>query len=55
MWFEHMASCSQNRHATKLRYISILKKKVGFEPTMGYPTDLQSATFNHSAIPSIVF
>lgn len=46
-----MTSCSQNRHATKLRYISNLKE-VGFEPTKGKnPTDLQSATLNHSVIP----
>ena len=34
-----MTSCSQNRHATKLRYISLKKltilKEVGFEPTIG--------------------
>ena len=29
-----MTSCTQNRHATKLRYIS-KKKEVGFEPTIG--------------------
>ena len=29
-----MTSCSQNRHATKLRHISN-KKEVGFEPTIG--------------------
>lgn len=27
-------------------------KKVGFEPTMVVPTDLQSAALNHSAISS---
>ena len=28
------------------------KKEVGFEPTMGKPTDLQSATINRSVTPS---
>lgn len=33
-----MTSCSQNRHATRLRYISKDSlKEVGFEPTMGVP------------------
>ena len=32
-----MTSCTQNRRATKLRYISTLKKEVGFEPTIGKP------------------
>ena len=31
-----MTSCSQNRHATKLRYISVkFLEEVGFEPTIG--------------------
>ena len=49
-----MTSCSQNRHATKLRYISYIKKKeAGFEPAIGKNlTDLQSATLNHSVILS---
>lgn len=33
MWFEHMTFYSQNRHATKLRYIlSYHITKTGFEP-----------------------
>ena len=50
-----MTSCSQNRHATELRYISYIKKKeAGFEPAIGKnPTDLQSATLNRSVILSL--
>ena len=54
-----MTSCSQNRHATGLRYISkylnlfICLKEIGFEPMIGKNlTDLQSATLNRSVILS---
>ena len=50
-----MTSCSQNRHATRLRHISKLLKEVGFEPTLVNPTDLQSATLNRSVILSHIF
>jgi hypothetical protein len=45
-----MTFCSQSRHATAALYFDHLKE-VGFEPTMRNSTDLQSAAFNHSAIP----
>lgn len=56
MGFEPMTSCSQNRHATSyaiFRKNNFKKEKVGFEPTMGIPIDLQSTAFNHSAISPI--
>ena len=52
-----MPSCSQSRHATAALYSAIIfyLKKVGFEPTMGNPTDLQSAALNRSAISPFEF
>ena len=46
-----MTACSQNRHATKLRYISIEESRIRTYDKYNL-ADLQSATFNRSVISS---